>query len=88
MTISAIIRVVQEGLLLVLILSGGPMLVSLVVGLVMSIIQATTQLQEQSLSYVPKLIAIFLTLALTGPWMLAQMLQFTRVLFDSIAGIH
>ena len=88
MTIQAVIRLLQQGMLLIMILSAAPMLVSLVVGLFISILQATTQLQEQTLSYVPKLIAIFLTLAFAGSWMLTQLLQFTRVLFDSIASIH
>jgi len=61
------------------------MLASLVVGLVVSILQATTQIQEQTLSYVPKLIAVFATIGMLGPWMLSQALQFARTIFNSIA---
>jgi flagellar biosynthetic protein FliQ len=88
MTTEAIIRILREGLLLVLLLSAGPMLTSLVVGIVVSILQATTQIQEQTLSYVPKLILVFLSIALLGPWMLAQAAQFTRVIFDTITTVH
>ena len=59
-----IVRIMREGLLMVLLLSGGPMLASMLVGLVVSLLQATTQIQEQTLSYVPKLgTAIYATLA-------------------------
>ena len=85
MDTQAIIRILREGLLLVLLISAGPMLASLVVGLVVSILQATTQIQEQTLSYVPKLIAVFATIGVLGPWMLMQALQFARTIFNSIA---
>ena len=60
------------------------MLASLVVGFVVSLLQATTQIQEQTLMYVPKLVAVFLTVALLGPWMLTQSVHFAKLLFDSI----
>ncbi len=85
MTGELVVRIVREGLLLVLLISAAPMLASMVVGLVVSVLQATTQVQEQTLSYVPKLVAVFLTMAVMGPWMLAQALRFAKVIFDSIA---
>lgn len=88
MDTEAIIRILREGLLLVLLISAGPMLASLVVGLVVSILQATTQIQEQTLSHVPKLIAVFATIGVLGPWMLLQALQFARTIFNSIALIR
>jgi len=84
METEAIITILREGLLLVLLLSGGPMLVSLVVGVVVSILQATTQIQEQTLSYVPKLISVFLSIAILGPWMLRQAVQFTQTILNLI----
>ena len=81
-------RVLREGLLLVLLLSAGPMLASMLIGLVMGILQATTQIQEQTLSYVPKLAGVFLTIAILGPWILAQSMKFTVVLLNSIATVH
>jgi flagellar biosynthetic protein FliQ len=79
-----IIRIVREALLLVLLISAAPMLASMLVGFVVSVFQATTQIQEQTLSYVPKLVAVFLTLAILGPWMLAQTIRFSTVILESI----
>jgi flagellar biosynthesis protein FliQ len=75
------IKVINEALLLVLVLSGPPILVAMVVGLVISVFQATTQIQEQTLSQVPKMIMVFLTLALTGYWMMSLMMRFAQNLF-------
>lgn len=83
-----IVRIAREGLILVLLISGGPMLASMLVGFIVSLFQATTQIQEQTLSYVPKLVAVLLTLIVIGPWMLSQAVQFARSLFDSIALIR
>ena len=67
---------------------GGPILIiSLVVGLIISIFQATTQIQEQTLTFVPKLIAIILVLVLGGPWMLNKLVMLTNELFKSISTI-
>ena len=82
------LRIAREGVLLVLLISGGPMLASMLVGLVIGVFQATTQIQEQTLSFVPKLIAVFLSLLVLGPWMLMQAVRFARVLFDSIASVQ
>ena len=56
------LRVAREGLILILLVSGGPMLASMLVGFVVGVFQATTQIQEQTLSYVPKLVAVFVSL--------------------------
>ena len=64
------------------------MLASMLVGFIVSVFQATTQIQEQTLSYVPKLAAVFMTLAIMGPWILAQTVKFTVVIFDSIATVR
>lgn len=66
-------------------LLGAPLLiVALVVGLVISIFQAATQINEATLSFIPKLLAVFAVLVIAGPWMLGQMLDYIRVLFSSI----
>ncbi|MCR8956882.1 MULTISPECIES: flagellar biosynthesis protein FliQ [unclassified Variovorax] len=66
-------------------LLGAPMLlVALVVGLVISIFQAATQINEATLSFIPKLLAVCAVLVIAGPWMLAQMLDYIRTLFSSI----
>jgi flagellar biosynthesis protein FliQ len=88
MSTEAITRILREGLMLVLLLSAGPMLSSMLIGLVASILQATTQIQEQTLSYIPKLTGVFLTIALLGPWILAETVKFTVVLFESIPTVR
>jgi flagellar biosynthetic protein FliQ len=82
------IRLVREALLLVLLISAAPMLASLLVGFVVSLFQATTQIQEQTLSYVPKLVAVFVTLAVAGPWMLAQALRFAAMVLETIQYVN
>ena len=78
------LKTTNDALVLILILSAPPLLISLVVGLMISLFQATTQIQEQTLTFVPKIAAVFLTLALTGYWMLSQMMRFTHDLFWNI----
>jgi flagellar biosynthetic protein FliQ len=85
MSTDAILRILREALLLVLVVSAPPMLAGMITGLIVSLLQATTQIQEQTLSYVPKLLAIFLTLAIAGPWMLTQAIRFTATMLDSIS---
>ncbi len=64
---------------------GGPVLiVGLIVGLVVSVFQAVTQIQEQTLVFIPKIVAIVAVLALTGPWMMNMMVGYTTELFQSI----
>lgn len=87
MTTQNVLDVLQDAFL-VLIRVGGPVLITaLVIGLVISIIQATTQIQEQTLSFVPKLFAILLTLVLLGNFMLNTLVAFTDRLFSIIAGL-
>ena len=81
------VKVINEALMLVLVLSGPPMMVALGVGLVISVFQATTQIQEQTLSQVPKMIAVFVTLALSGYWMMSLMMRFAQNLFYNFPNI-
>ena len=79
------VAVAKQALFLSLILTGPPVLTAMLVGLTISILQATTQIQEQTLTFVPKLFAIVATLALSGAWMLAQLIAFTASIYDSFA---
>jgi flagellar biosynthesis protein FliQ len=63
------------------------LLVALVIGLVVSIFQAATQINEMTLSFIPKLVGIFAALVLAGPWMLTIMLDYMREMFSSIPGM-
>ena len=72
-----------QALLLILILSGPPILISMTLGLLVAIFQAATQIQEQTLSFTIKLIAVIVTLMLMGGWLSAQILQFTNTIFQN-----
>lgn len=72
----------KQALFLVLILSAIPVMLALVVGLLVSLFQATTQIQEQTLTFVPKLVAVVLGLAFAGPWMMTQLIQFSKGLLE------
>jgi len=80
----AVIELATRALLVILYVSGPMMILGLVVGLAVSIFQATTQIQEQTLTFVPKLIAILGGVLIFGPWMLAVMKEFTLNLFQNI----
>jgi flagellar biosynthetic protein FliQ len=84
---SYIQQVVTEGLYLVLLVSAPPVLASLAVGLLVSLLQATTQLQDHTLSFVPKLVAVLAALAVSGPWIGRQVLRFTEVLLQGVARV-
>jgi type III secretion protein S len=79
--------VFQQGLWLIIILSAPPLIVSTLLGVLVSILQALTQIQEQSLPYVVKLVAVAVTLALTGRWIGSEMTGITIRCFDLIAGV-
>ncbi|GEL74987.1 flagellar biosynthesis protein FliQ [Myxococcus virescens] len=74
--------ITQEALFLVLVASAPPVLMSLLVGFVISLFQATTQIQEQTLTFAPKVVAVFGILALAGPWIGSQLVRFTFHVFD------
>ncbi|MBI2091718.1 MAG: flagellar biosynthesis protein FliQ [Deltaproteobacteria bacterium] len=73
----------KQTLFLSLILTGPPVLMAMLVGLIISILQATTQIQEQTLTFVPKLIAVVVTLAVSGAWMVVQLINFSASIFNS-----
>jgi flagellar biosynthetic protein FliQ len=78
----ALTSIMQEALYLVLIASAPPVIMSLIVGFAISLFQATTQIQEQTLTFAPKVIVVFGILAMTGPWIGHQLVRFTFHIFD------
>ncbi len=84
MELEMVITVFRTAIIQILLLTAPVLLISLVVGLVLSIFQATTSLQEQTLTFVPKLLAIFLTLLYFGTWMFTLLSNYTRDLFNVI----
>lgn len=87
MSISLVLMVMREAVIRILVVSGPIVIVAMVVGLVISIFQATTQIQEQTLSFVPKLVAIFVTLILAGNFMITTLKEFTEYIFRLISGV-
>ena len=77
------VAIAKQTLFLALILTAPPVLTALTVGLTISILQATTQVQEQTLTFVPKLVSIITVLAVMGPWMLAQLVAFASSIYGS-----
>lgn len=73
-----------EAMKLTLLLGAPLLLVALVTGLFISLFQAATQINEMTLSFIPKLLAVFATAVIAGPWMLGLMLDYMRNLFSSI----
>lgn len=74
----------QQAMLNIIILASPLLLAGLFVGLAVSIFQATTQIQEATLAFVPKILAVFLTLILLGPWLLKKSTEFTTYIFSNI----
>ena len=87
MTPESIMTMGQQALLTALVISAPLLLAALGVGLVVSVFQAMTQINEMTLSFIPKLIAVFAMTALAGPWMLTTMIDYVRRLFQGIPGI-
>jgi flagellar biosynthetic protein FliQ len=84
MTSQTVLNLGQQAVETMLMVSAPLLGVALVAGLVVSILQAATQINEQTLSFIPKVLAIFGTLLLLGPWMLATLVDYTRRLITSI----
>ncbi|HHU90559.1 MAG TPA: flagellar biosynthesis protein FliQ [Clostridiaceae bacterium] len=79
-----LLDVARDALLTVIKIASPVLLIGLVVGLTVSIFQATTQIQEQSLHFVPKILAMIVALLLLGSWMLTTMKEFTLRMYDSM----
>jgi len=78
------IDLVREAIMLALWISAPVLIVGMAVGLVVGLIQSLTQVQEQTVAFVPKLFAMIVVLALTLPWLLTQLVDFTHELFLNI----
>lgn len=79
--------VAKQALFLVLILAAPPVLAALVVGLLVSLLQATTQIQEQTLTFVPKMVAVSVVLALFGPVGMSQIIAFMKSLLETFPDV-
>ncbi|MDQ0927522.1 flagellar biosynthetic protein FliQ [Bacillus atrophaeus] len=79
-----VISMAEKAVYVTLLISGPLLAIALLVGLVVSIFQATTQIQEQTLAFIPKIVAVLLGLIFFGPWMLSTILSFTTELFSNL----
>jgi flagellar biosynthetic protein FliQ len=84
MTTDLIMGIAAETMKVTLLVSAPVLLVGLVVGLMISIFQAVTQVQEMTLAFVPKIIAVMLALLFAAPWMMDMLVSFTHNLFSNI----
>lgn len=84
MSEGTVVNIGREALYTILLLAAPVLGLSLVVGLVVSIFQAATQIQEQTLAFIPKILAVFVAVVLFGPWMLKVMLDYSTRLLGSM----
>lgn len=84
MSMGTAIQILRTGVLQVLIVASPILIIAMLVGLIVSILQATTSIQEQTLTFVPKIAAILLALMFFGPWMFGILVVFTESLLDQI----
>ena len=84
MNSTAVIHMISEALQLTLMVSAPLLITALAVGLVVSIFQAATQINEATLSFIPKLIGVFAAIVITGPWILQLLVDYTQRLFSNI----
>jgi len=79
-----VLSLAQKGVITILLITGPLLILALAVGLLVSIFQATTQIQEQTLAFVPKIVAVLAGLVFFGPWMLSKMIEFTSSIYQNL----
>lgn len=84
MTDTFLISIAKESILTALKVAAPVLIVSMLIGLIISILQAVTQIQEQTLTFVPKMIAIVIVFLILGPWMVKTLVKFTEYMINSI----
>ncbi|MDP3844163.1 MAG: flagellar biosynthesis protein FliQ [Oxalobacteraceae bacterium] len=87
MTPESVMSIGRHAIEITLMIAAPMLLTALVIGLIVSIFQAATQINEQTLSFIPKLVGIFVALIIAGPWMLSVMLDYMRGVFSSIPSL-
>lgn len=87
MTEAYVLSLAQNAIMMMVVLAGPVLIVSLIIGSLISLVQAATQINEVTMTFVPKIIGIGLVLVLLGSWMLQQMLIFTSNLFNSLPAL-
>lgn len=85
MTVDDVTMIIRDGLYTIIICAAPMLLISLVVGLLVSVFQTVTSIQEQTLTFVPKILSIFAMLLLTGHWIAVNITEFTTNLWNNFA---
>ncbi|KQL54621.1 flagellar biosynthetic protein FliQ [Heyndrickxia shackletonii] len=84
MSQETVISIAEKGVYITLITVGPLLIIALLVGLLVSIFQATTQIQEQTLAFVPKIVAVLIGIIFFGPWMLSHILSYASDIFSNL----
>jgi flagellar biosynthetic protein FliQ len=87
MTPETVLTIAQRALEITLLLAAPLLLVALLVGLLVGVFQAATQINEMTLSFIPKLLGMATALVIAGPWMLKELVGYTRTLIESIPSL-
>jgi flagellar biosynthetic protein FliQ len=87
MTAETVVELAQSALRVTLLVAGPMLLAGMLVGLVISIVQAATQINEMTMTFVPKIVAVMLVLVLALPWIISQLTTFTVGIFNRIANM-
>ncbi|HYC42149.1 MAG TPA: flagellar biosynthesis protein FliQ [Noviherbaspirillum sp.] len=87
MTPESVMSMGRQAIEITIMISAPMLLVALAIGLIVSIFQAATQINETTLSFIPKLVGIFIAMIIAGPWMLTVMLDYMRQMFSGIPGM-
>ncbi|MBF0093109.1 MAG: flagellar biosynthesis protein FliQ [Alphaproteobacteria bacterium] len=82
-----VLEVTREAILILVKISAPTLMVGMVIGLVISLFQALTSIQEMTLTFVPKILVVFLSLIVFAPFMLHELTAFTQMMFDRIVGL-
>ncbi|AJD49362.1 flagellar biosynthetic protein FliQ [Alcanivorax sp. S71-1-4] len=84
MTPEAVMNLAYQGMMVTLLLAAPLLITALLIGLLVSLFQAATQINEMTLSFIPKILGVFTVLVIAGPWLLELITRFTRELFQNI----
>ena len=79
-----VLGLAEKGVMTILLVAGPLLILALAVGLLVSIFQATTQIQEQTLAFIPKIVAVLVGIVFFGPWMLSKMVEFTIEVYQNL----
>jgi len=87
MTPEMVVEVARRAIEVALLLAAPTLIVALVVGLVISIFQAATQINEQTMTFIPKIVCVFITLLIAAPWIMQKLITFTQGIFAMLPGL-